>query len=512
MARVSRGAWLPLQRRPESEALGISAQIYRACVDAIVEGRLAPGARLPSARQLAADWDVARNTVDDALGRLQGEGFLERRVGAGTFVAAVVPGRVGRIARSRMRRPAATGRRALATLSAWGRATSDAYAPKSAPRPEAFIAGLPALDLFPLDLWRRLVARRMRVSGRALLGYFPTMGHGPLQKATARYLATARGMACSPDQIMIVNSTMQAVDLVTRVLLEPGDSAWVEDPCYPNLRAVLAMAGVKCIPVPVDGDGIDVAHGARHAADAALAFVSPSCQYPTGATMSVERRLALVQWADRAGAWIVEDDYQCEFTYEGRPIAPIATLDRRERVLYIGTFTNSVFPSLRLAYLVLPRALVPVFRAVRAQQDDHTHGLAQAVMADFADGGHFGAHLRKMRAVYGARRDALVAACARELDASARLGPTTTGMNAALYLPRELVDRDVAARARASGIAALALSRHSASARGVNGLLLGYTALSERRIAEGIALLARVLEGLRIGPVATASHIARSAG
>ena len=500
---------MPLQRRPEFDALTLTAQIYRNCVDAIVEGRLAPGARLPSARQLAADWGVARNTVDDALGRLQAEGFVDRRVGVGTVVAADVPGRDARIARPR--RPAKIGRRALASVTARGRTTSVAYAPRSAPKPEAFVAGLPALDLFPLDLWRRLVARRMRASGRSLLGYFPTMGHRPLREATARYLATARGVSCSPDQIMIVNSTMQAVDFVTRVLLEPGDAAWIEDPSYPNLRAVLAMAGARSVPVPVDGDGIDVAQGVRQAPHAALACVSPSCQYPTGATMSVERRLALVHWAERAGAWILEDDYQCEFTYEGRPIAPILALDRSERVLYVGTFTNAVFPSLRLAYLVLPPALVPVFRAVRAQQDDHTHGLSQAVMADFADGGHFGAHLRKMRAVYGTRRAALVAACARELPLIARLGPTTTGMNAALHLPREFPDRDVAARAQASGIPAFPLSRYSLAPRGVNGLLLGYAALSERRIAAGISRLARVLEAPKEAPAAPAARRVRSA-
>ena len=493
MTRQAQGALLPLQSGRGNEGLGLGAQIYKTCLGAIVEGRLAAGARLPSARQLAADWHVSRNTVDEALGRLQSEGFLVRRVGGGTFVAADVPVPNAKAVPARVRGPAQIGRRALANVSAWGRSASRAHAPYSAPRPEAFVGGLPALDLFPLELWRRLLARRMRASGRALLGYFPTMGHGPLREATARYLATARGIACAPGQVMIVNSTMQALDLVARVLLEPGDMAWVEDPGYPNLRAALGMAGARCVPVRVDDDGLDVAHGARIAPRAALACVSPSCQYPTGATLSLERRVALLHWAERAGAWIVEDDYQCEFTYEGRPIAPIASLDRGERVIYLGTYTNAVFPSLRIAYAVLPNALVRAFEAVRGQLDDHTHGLLQAVMADFADGGHFNAHLRKMRTIYQERRNALVSACAREFYGGVRLGPAVTGMNAALHLPQRMPDHVVAARARAAGVDAFPLSRYAAGVPTCNGLLLGYTALPERRIAIGIARLARVI-------------------
>ena len=493
MPKRPRGNLLPLQVGPEAAGLGLSAQIYRTCLALIVAGRLAPGARLPSARQLAIDWKMSRNTVDEAIGRLQAEGFLVRRVGDGTFVAADLPGRVRRVEPVRTRRPNAIGRRALAMVSEWGRNTSSVHAPRSVPRVEAFVAGLPALDLFPVDLWRRLVARRMRVGGRGLLGYFPTLGHPPLREAIARHLAVARGVVCSPRQIMILNSSMQAIDLVARILLEPADKVWVEDPCYPNLRAGLTMAGARIVPIRVDADGLDVRDGVRLAPEAMLACVSPSCQYPTGATLSLERRLALLDWAERGGAWIIEDDYQCEFAYEGRPIVPICSLDRSERVLYVGTFTNGVFPSLRLAYVVLPPALVPVFEAVRGQQDDHTHGLMQAVLADFADGGHLSAHLRKMRSVYQARREALVAACARELDGVAQLGPTTAGMNAALHLPPDRPDRDAAAAAQSAGVRVLPLSRFAIANRSVNGLLLGYAALPERRIASGIARLARAM-------------------
>jgi GntR family transcriptional regulator/MocR family aminotransferase len=492
MSKHASGAIIPLLSGPGAEGLSLRDQIYKTCLAAIVDGRLADRARLPSARQLAVDWRVSRNTVDDAIARLQSEGFLVRRVGDGTFVSAHA--RVTPRVRPRLRRPSELGREALAGVSAWGRSATGAHAPHSAPRAEPFLAGLPALDAFPLMLWRRLVARRLRVSGGGLLGYFPSLGYGPLREATARHLATTRGIACDPTQVMILNSSMQAVDLIARVLLERADAAWIEDPCFPNLRSVLSMAGVRIVPVPVDAHGLDVDAGARRAAPA-LVYVTPSCQYPTGATLALERRLALLRHADACGAWIIEDDYQSEFTYTGRPVASIHSLDRSERTLYIGTFTNSVFPSLRLAYAVLPPPLVAVFEAVRRQLDDHTHGAMQAVLADFMDGGHFNAHLRRMRLLYHERRDALVAACARFLPDAAVLGPATSGMNVALHLPDRQVDTAVAARAAAAGLRVQPLSRYASGSQPRNGLLLGYTALTTRQITSGAARLARVIDG-----------------
>jgi GntR family transcriptional regulator/MocR family aminotransferase len=485
-------AMIPLLTGPGAEGLSLRDQIYKTCLAAIVDGRLAVGARLPSARQLAVDWRISRNTVDDAISRLQSEGFLVRRIGDGTYVSAHAP--VAPQARAKLRGPSAIGRKALAGVSAWSRSATSAHAPNSAPRAEAFVAGMPALDAFPLTLWRRLVARRLRAGGSGLLGYFPSLGHEPLREATARHLAAARGIGCEPAQVMILNSSMQAVDLIARVLLERGDAVWIEDPCFPNLRSVLSMSGARIVPVPVDALGLDIDEGARRATPA-LVCVTPSCQYPTGVTLSLERRLALLRHAEACGAWIIEDDYQSEFTYTGRPVASIHSLDRSERTLYIGTFTNSVFPSLRLAYVVLPSPLVPVFEAVRRQLDDHTHGAMQAVLADFMDGGHFNAHLRRMRSLYHERRDALVAACARSLPATAVLGPATSGMNAALQLPARLADTVIAARAAAAGLQVQPLSRYASGPKASNGLLLGYTALTERRIAAGMARLARVIAG-----------------
>ena len=364
---------------------------------------------------------------------MQAEGLLERRVGAGTFVTSIA-------ARSRRtirepRPPSAFGRNALMQLSRWSRDAAVIHAPGASPKPQAFIAGLPDVELFPHELWRRLTARRLRTSARSLAGYLPSLGLPALQEATARHLAAARGLVCEPGQILVLNSTMQAADLIARVLLDRGQPVWIEDPSFPNLRSSLALSGARLVPVPVDDEGIDVAAGIARAPGAALAYVTPSCHYPLGVTLSIERRRALLDWAARTGAWIVEDDYQSEFVYEGRAHAPLASLERNGRVLHVGTFTNAVFPSLRLAYVVLPPQLVDVFAAVRGQLDDHTHGLAQAVLADFLDAGHFAAHLRRMRAVYEAQARRAVQACARNLPGGVTLGPVAAGMNAACCCP-----------------------------------------------------------------------------
>jgi len=477
-------------------AAGLRDRVYATFRDAIVDGRLPPGARVPSARQLAADWGVARNTIDDALGQLHAEGFLRRRVGDGTFVADGAAGRAP-ATREPRRPPTAQARRAVATVSAWSRDIAATRSPAAAPRPAAFLAGMPALELFPIARWRRLAARRGREDGTRRLGYFPSFGHVPLREALLRHLALARGIAADVSQVMIVNSALQAIELVARVLVNPGDAVWLEDPCYPNLASTFRLAGARIAFAPVDREGFDVERAAALAPFPAVVCVTPSCQYPTGARMSLARRLALLRAAQNTGAWIVEDDYQSEFTYDGRPVASLASLDGAESVIHVGTFTNAVFPSLRLAYAVLPRVLVPVFDAVRRQLDDHTHGFMQTVLADFIDGGHLASHLRAMRAVYQARRDALTDACDRLLPRGAELAPVGSGMNAALGLGRRWRDAAVADAAAAAGVGTLPLSRHAHGAARPNGLLLGFAAVPEREIAAGVTTLATVLRRQR---------------
>ena len=491
-----RAPFVPLVHTGDA-ATSLRASIYRSCLDAIVDGRLRPGDRLPSARQLASDWRVSRNTVDDALSALHAEGLLQRRVGAGTFVAQRPAGRA--TAPRPLRAPSALGRDALAQLSRWTRSATLVHAANAAPRAQAFMAGLPDLDWFPFDLWRRLASRRLRSSAQPLAGYLPSLGLPALQAALARHLAASRGISCEPGQILVLNSTMQAADLVVRVLVDRGQRVWVEDPSFPNLRSALAVSGARLVPVPVDATGIDVAQGIARAADAALAYVTPACHYPLGVAMSHDRRRALLEWSARSCAWIVEDDYQAEFTHASRVPAPLAALDRSGRVIHVGSLTNAIFPSLRLAYVVLPDALVDVFAAVRGQLDDHTHGHAQAVVADFIDAGHFAAHLRRMRSLYASRRDALVDGCTRELRGVADIVAATGGMSAALRVPLHASDVAVAAAASRAGVAAMPLSRYAVRSRAWRGLLLGYAALDEASIASGVRRLAGALEAMRGG-------------
>ena len=494
MSARAASSFLPLQSGPAVAGLTLRALIRRSCLQAIVDGRIAHGQRLPSARQLARDWRVSRNTVDDALAALQSEGVIERRVGAGTFVALRAEHRAPR---RPPRPPSALGRDALAQLSRWGRSAAEVDAPHASPRPRAFVAGLPDVGVFPHDLWRRLVGRRLRNDAVKLAGYLPPLGLLALQQATARHLVAFRGLECDPAQILIVNSTMHAADLIARVLLERGQRAWIEDPGYPNLRASLALSGATLVPVPVDDDGIDVDAGIARAPEAALAYVTPACHYPLGVSLSHARRRALLDWAARRSAWIVEDDYQSEFFHEGRTPAALASFGPTDRVLHVGTFTNAIFPSLRLAYVVLPAPLVDVFAAVRGQLDGHTHGLAQAALADFIDGGHFAAHLRRMRGIYAQRRDALVRACERELPPGAALGRSNAGMSAPLIVNRRWPDRELADRVSKAGVQVLPLSRYAIRSRTWRGLLLGYTALDESSVRNGVSRLARALRETR---------------
>jgi len=485
--RGGTGAAFALIEGPEAARLSRRTLVYKSCLKAILDGRLWCGARLASARELARDWKIARNTIDEALMQLQDEGFLERRAGHGTYVAPELPARFTHGEIHKLRPASRAGQLAMETFSQWARSAVGSHVPHGAPRARAFLAGFPPPELFPLRAWQRLTSRRLR-DGRRLLGYFPSMGYGPLREATARHLAVTRGVVCAPEQVMIVNSSMQALDLIARVLLDRGDEAWVEQGGYPNVRVSLTMSGVKAVPVPVDGEGLDVAAGRQRARGAVLVHVAPACHYATGVQLSLKRRLALLQWAHASGAWIVEDDYQGEFTYEGRRLETLHALDRGGRVLHVGSFTNALFPSLRLGYLLVPVAMCEVFEAVRSQLDDHTHGIQQAVLADFIDEGHLAAHLRRMRPTYQERRDVLLEACERLPGAMA--GPACSGMSVALHLRRGLSDRALRARGHEAGLDLMPLSRFD---EGLNGLLLGYTALTPAGIRDGVRRLAALL-------------------
>jgi len=508
MKRAGNSLVVPLSDRL-APGTPLRAQIYRDLRGAILEGRLKPGERLPSTRMLSAEMSVSRNTTENAYEQLVAEGYLSRRVGSGTFVAACLPGRpLG--ARGVLRpAPSSEGPRGL---SARGRSLARSLTCNDPLSVRAFGAGFPALEEFPAETWRRLTSRRLRTARASLLGYGDPAGYPPLREAIARYLSESRGARCRPEEVLVLTSSLQAIDLAARMVLDPGDAVWIENPFFPGAHTALESAGARLHAIPVDAGGLRVDEGERAAPKARLAYVTPSHQYPTGVTMSLERRLALLSWARRADAWILEDDYDSEFRYGGRPIAAIHGLDRAGRVLYLGTFTKSLFPSIRVAYLVVPPGLSAAFVHARRQMDGHTATLPQAVIADFLDEGHFAAHLRRMRGIYRERRDALVEAFDRELGKAARFGPTDGGFQTVLYLPEGQDDREVARRAAGSGIDVTPLSRYTRG-KGEPGLILGYSALTPDAIGAGARGLAKVLKarpdvGAARAPIAPASPMA----
>ena len=341
--------------------------------------------------------------------------------------------------------------------------------------------------------WSRLVSRHGRGADASLLRYGSSMGHEPFRAAVAAYLRTARAVRCETEQIMAVSGSQQALDLAARVLLEPGCEVWVEEPGYGGARAALSMAGARLVPVPVDGQGLDVAAGIARAPRARAAYVTPSHQYPLGMTMSAARRLQLLAWARESGAWILEDDYDSEYRYESLPVAALQGLDRDARVIYIGTFSKVLFPALRLGYLALPADLVAPFAAMRATMDDFPATLYQAVLADFISEGHFARHLHKMRQLYRERRDALVEAIAAELGGELRVRGGQAGMHLAATLRPGVDDRRLAAAAARRGLWIMPLSACHLGAAAEPGLVLGYGGTGAGEIREGVRRLREVL-------------------
>lgn len=346
-----------------------------------------------------------------------------------------------------------------------------------------------------MSLWSRLVARRWRDESIGLLNYGPAAGYMPLREAIAAYLGPSRGVQCKPDQIVIVSGTQQALDLAARVLLDPGDSVLVEEYCYSAARAALIGAGARLVPVKVDDAGLDIFQVAS-SPNAPVAYVTPSHQYPLGVTMSLARRLALLDWANRTSAWILEDDYDSEYRYVARPLAALQGLDKSGRVIYIGTFSKVLFPSLRIGYMVVPSDLVDAFARARAAVGWCCPFIDQAVLADFINEGHFTRHIRRMRAIYAERQEALIAALHREAGDLLQVARTDAGIHVIGFLPDHIDDRAVAAEAAARDIVAHPLSvfylGEAALAKG--GLVLGYGAYNVRQLREAANKLAAALK------------------
>jgi GntR family transcriptional regulator/MocR family aminotransferase len=371
---------------------------------------------------------------------------------------------------------------------------STAVSPSGARVPtRPFQTGVPALDVFPRELWARLAAKATRRAGIERMAYGDAAGLPMLRRAVADYLRAARGVRCSWQQVVITAGSQQALDLAARVLLDPGDTAWLEDPGYMGARGAFTAAGVRCAAVMVDDEGVSVEDGSSRHPDARMVYCTPSHQYPMGVTMSLARRMALLAWARERGAWIVEDDYDSEFRYAGRPLAALQGLDAAGRVIYTGTFSKVLFPALRLGYLIAPEGAVDAFVAARALADRHGPALEQAVVAEFLDAGHFARHVRRMRALYAERQEALVTAASRELRGVLDVRPAQAGMHLIGWLPAGTDDVRASAMAASEGISAPALSQYALRARPGPALLLGYAPYSVRKIRDAAKRLAGAL-------------------
>jgi GntR family transcriptional regulator/MocR family aminotransferase len=474
---------IPLSRNGEP----LYRQIYRGLRQAILSGALATGERLPSTRDLAEQLGVSRTVVLVAYDQLLAEGYVTGRGGSGTYVSE------GASAARRKQETRSTHVR----LSRFGHAAAIAAATvDSSPRPPApgrydFAYGRSDLDTFPFEIWQRMLLRNARKASVRHFDYGYASGSADLREAVCAHLRRSRAVVCDPEDIVIVNGSQQALDLIMRVLVEPGDRVALEDPHYNGMREALRAAGAKICPVPVDREGMDTAKLPRRAR---LAFVTPSHQFPTGAILPLARRHALLRWAGRNNAVIVEDDYDGEFHYGGRPLESLQGLDTEGLVIYIGTFSRTVFPALRIGYLIAPRPLVAAFTAAKWMNDLHSATLEQQTLAEFITSGMYERHLRRLRRRNAARRDALLAAVAQHLGSTVEVTGDEAGAHVVLWPKSKISEEEAIARAASKGVRVYGISHCYLTQPDRTGLALGYARMHEREIHEGIKLLGEALK------------------
>jgi GntR family transcriptional regulator/MocR family aminotransferase len=480
-------AILPVLAVDRASRRPLHRQIYDGYREAILDRRLRPGQRLPSTRALAGELGVSRLPVLEAFAQLLAEGYCESRAGSGTFVARSLPEDPPPAgARGARPRP---GRRPRSRGPASRIPAGGPWLAGTGP----FVIGETAVDLFPYPVWASLVARHGRERDAKYFHYGETMGYRPLREAIAAYLRAARGVRCEAEQVMVVSGSQQALELAARVLLDPGDPVWIEEPGYWGARDALRNQGARLVPVPVDEEGLDVAAGIARAPRARAVYVTPSHQFPLGVTMSASRRLQLLDWARRAGAWVLEDDYNSEYRYESQPVAALQGLDRDARVFYVGTFSKVLFPALRVGYLVVPGDLVTAMARTRWAMDIAQPTLIQGVLADFLAEGHFARHLRRTRLLYRERRGVLVEAIRAELGDELAVHGDQAGMHVLAGLRAGRRDRALVERAAAAGLKTMPLSSAYLGRATRQGLILGYGGTPASELPAAVARLRSVL-------------------
>jgi GntR family transcriptional regulator / MocR family aminotransferase len=485
-----------MRLRPRAEGTLLSRWLYEEIRAAIQQGRLAPGSKLPSKSAIARNYRLSRGTVVTAFERLIGQGYLDSTVGSGTYVRATCADALPEDAAQRARALAKVPRR---TLSTRGRGLAAQAFPKlwSERSVETFRLDRPALDAFPIQVWKELVDRHLHAGARELADHGEPLGFAPLRAAIAGYVGDSQGIRCGADQVVITSGTQQSLDLIARLLLDRGDQVWMEDPGYPAATSLFRAYGAQVIGVPTDRQGLDCDAGRQRAHCSRLAYVTPACQFPLGAAMSEDRRTKVLQWAEEAGAWIFEDDFDSQMQCGDRPTPALYSLDRAGSVIYSNSFNRSLFPSLRLGFLILPPAFIEPAAAALSITRRYGPTLEQAVLADFIVQGHLALHVRRMREIYRARREALLTAGKSELDGLMRLSDASGGgLHVVGWLARGLSEAEVWRRAAANRISSIALSTLTIERRMPPALVLGIGSADERSIRTAVKRLRRVLRGV----------------
>jgi GntR family transcriptional regulator / MocR family aminotransferase len=465
-------------------------QLYGWFRKAISNGQMRPGQRVPSTRSLAAELKISRIPVLNAYEQLHAEGYLQTFVGSGTRVAGSIPNET-------LRPPAGNvqkGSRRLErigprTISRRGMALTRVPPQSWLNSLGAFRVSLPALDHFPIGVWSKLVTRHSRKPPKGIMAYGDAMGYMPFREAIAQYLGTVRAVRCESSQILVTTGSQQGLQISAQALVDPKGGVWMEEPGYPGAHQAFMTVGAHLIPVEVDQEGMNVGESIRRGRDARAVYITPSHQYPLGMTMSATRRMLLLNWAARTGAWIIEDDYDSEYRFGSRPIASLQGLDTDARVIYVGTFSKVMFPALRLGYVVVPKDLVSAFSAGRDAADIFSSTLYQAVMTDFIREGHFARHIRRMRILYMERRRALVKAIRSQMGDMLEVIGAEAGMHLVALLPPGTDDVTVSKKAAQRGISAMPLSVCYLKPPARGGLILGYGGVNTHQIHDGIRKL-----------------------
>jgi GntR family transcriptional regulator / MocR family aminotransferase len=492
---AKKSSTLPLNLRGPKPRMPLYRWLYEELRSTILAGRLHPGARLPATRDLAAQYGISRPTIVTAFEQLRSEGYVEGKVGSGTYVSKTLPDEL--LQAPRAKSVAGTRRRGI-PLSAYARRLRPL--PRSESRPaRAFRASQPALDAFPTSLWAQVAARRLRRVSARLLAGGEALGYRPLREAVAEYLNTSRGVKCTADQVLIISGVQQALDRTAHLLLDAGDPVWMEEPGYPGAAVVFRAVGARICPVPVDSEGLNLEAGGRRWPQQRprLVYVTPAHQFPLGVTMSLRRRLSLLEWARRSRTIIFEDDYDSEYRYSGRPIPALQGLDRAAVVIFAGSFTDVLFPALRLAYLVVPADMVDIFAAAESVSTHHPPLIDQAILCDFISEGHFARHVRRMRELYAERLAVLLESARMRLTGLLEIPAVEAGLRTVGWLQGGILAEGAARAAAMYDVEVVPLGRYAYGRARRDGIVLGFAAVDARELRRGVEQLARALEECR---------------